>query len=270
MISMRIFLLCSLLLVEITQNIECRAASRRLFTRSPTYPTAKKPEFLWFFYKPKPQIFVQSEASKYVECVAVGNPKPMISWYRNGKPILENVDETINDRIIKTEGVRVGSRLYFDCLQPEDSGTYTCFANNSKFQANTTFDLIVEKANAFPTFNNVFSCRRKNEGISPARINLWSEVMFVLVGFDAKLNCRSSGNPNATVSWFKSNICDESAPDKLIENSDKYIIQENGDLIIKNLQLKDVNKYHCKVSNEHGTDMRTTVVYPVKPEKIHS
>ncbi|RWR99391.1 neural/ectodermal development factor IMP-L2-like protein, partial [Dinothrombium tinctorium] len=183
-----------------------------------------------------------------------------------------NVAEANHTEKRSSESVRVGSKLFFDCPKPKDSGRYTCLANNSKYQVISTFDLIVEEAGKIATNQNVSLCELKKNGSSPARINLWTQVMFAMIGSDVKLNCRSSGNPKPSVTWFKSNICDESRSDEqiLIENSDKYTIEENGDLIIKNMKWTDVNEYHCFVENQYNSEVTTAVVYPIAPETTHS
>ncbi|RWS00681.1 Neural/ectodermal development factor IMP-L2-like protein [Dinothrombium tinctorium] len=171
-------------------------------------------------------IHAKTGISDYIECEADGTPRPMISWYRNGKPILENTYETSKGEYFFTGTTK--SRLYFDCPQAEESGFYTCVANNSKREVNRTFEFIVEEENEIASEESLSLCELKSHGIS----------------------------------WFKStrDVYDVSDDDKLvrIKNSDEYKIEDKGDLIIKNLNSSESLHYYCKVSNQYGKDSQMT------------
>ncbi|RWS00395.1 neural/ectodermal development factor IMP-L2-like protein, partial [Dinothrombium tinctorium] len=264
MISMKNFLILSLLVIGITQNIECRPGVDEATHLSSTKAKNINDEAVIFDSVPAKQINAEAGTSLSVLCEARGNPKPMISWYRNGQPISENVVESNKDEKFRKEAFKVGSRLYLDCVQPEDSAEYTCVAKNSKSEAKYSFHVNVEEASEFAIDEYSHSlCELRSNGSSPARITLWTRIMLRTQNTDAEIYCRSTGNPKPSVSWYMS-YGDEDDDLVEIKNSEKYEIKENGDLIIKDLKWLDLKEYYCYVHNLYGSDSQRTFIYPLK------
>ncbi|CAH0564810.1 unnamed protein product [Brassicogethes aeneus] len=70
----------------------------------------------------------------YLTCEANGNPKPVISWYKEGIPV------SASDRINMTNP----SHIEIYNLRKEDSGSYTCVASSRGGKATWTGNLLVE------------------------------------------------------------------------------------------------------------------------------
>uniref|UniRef100_A0A6P7FXH9 Roundabout homolog 1-like n=1 Tax=Diabrotica virgifera virgifera TaxID=50390 RepID=A0A6P7FXH9_DIAVI len=70
----------------------------------------------------------------YMSCEAEGNPKPVISWYKEGVPVAQS------HRINMTNP----NHLEIYSLQKEDSGPYTCVASSRGGKATWTGHLLVE------------------------------------------------------------------------------------------------------------------------------
>lgn len=70
----------------------------------------------------------------YLTCEASGNPKPVISWYKEGVPV------TSTPRVNMTNS----GRIEILKLQKDDSGPYTCVASSRGGKATWTGHLLVE------------------------------------------------------------------------------------------------------------------------------
>lgn len=69
---------------------------------------------------PRNQIVKMNQPLTRFDCVAHGNPKPHISWYFKDERIL------LSDRI----SMRHNGSIVIENVQQEDSGLYTCQAEN--------------------------------------------------------------------------------------------------------------------------------------------
>lgn len=82
----------------------------------------------------QPQNFFANEKHDIViPCQASGNPKPKITWYKNGQQI-ESGDYT---EIVDGENLRILGLIM------SDSGFYQCFAENSVGSVQATMQLKV-------------------------------------------------------------------------------------------------------------------------------
>ncbi|XP_076342081.1 zwei Ig domain protein zig-2-like isoform X2 [Tachypleus tridentatus] len=50
-----------------------------------------------------------------------------------------------------------------------------------------------------------------------------------------------------------------------LEDDKKYMVLDNGDLLIRNIRWEDVGIYTYTAQNDLGSDMTLTFLYPVKP-----
>ena len=67
-------------------------------------------------------------------CEATGNPKPSVTWMKNGQKLESNLDTLIMNN---------GTRLTVTNVDPSQSGQYTCKANNSMGEDSTSVVLFV-------------------------------------------------------------------------------------------------------------------------------
>jgi len=79
-------------------------------------------------------------------CVKGGKPEPTIRWFRDGRPLTGGADFEIT----YSEG-RV--KLSIPEAFPEDSGKYTCTAENKGGKASSTAELVVKGKNRFDAVN---------------------------------------------------------------------------------------------------------------------
>ncbi|XP_076332053.1 zwei Ig domain protein zig-4-like isoform X1 [Tachypleus tridentatus] len=200
-----------------------------------------------------------------LECEAEGNPSPTIYWLKNGRRIHQGtweesgLSQEININEMVTRGVsRTRSRLYLDCVSAKDEGIFSCIAENpyQRVSGKTNLKLSEERET-----RNAICVAKKSFG-TPARIHMWTRTRIETQGNDIQLFCRASGNPQPKINWIRGD--DEN---KIIKNSEKYKILENGDLVIRNLSWGDLGGYTCVAKNVNGAAKTFTFVYPAMPEE---
>lgn len=163
-----------------------------------------------------------------MECFALGNPVPAISWRRpDGVPFPRKVD------VSKSSGV-----LEIPYFQQEDAGPYECVAENS---------------------------RGKNTGKGRlsfyAPPHLVEKPQDVQRAIDESLlwECKASAKPKPSYRWLKNGEPLESFEDRI------QVI--NGALSISSLTLSDTGMYQCIAENRHGrvfanAELRVIAVAP--------
>ncbi|XP_026135986.1 neuregulin 2b isoform X3 [Carassius auratus] len=66
-----------------------------------------------------------------LKCEAVGNPNPSFNWYKDGSQLRKRKD-------VKIKSNKKNSKLHISRVRQEDSGNYTCVAENSLGRENAT------------------------------------------------------------------------------------------------------------------------------------
>ncbi|KFQ35856.1 Neural cell adhesion molecule L1-like, partial [Merops nubicus] len=177
-------------------------------------------------------------------CEAIGNPEPTIHWKMNGMPI---DSRTFRGRISARE-------ISLTNLQLQDSAVYQCEASNKH-------GTILASANV-----NVLN-------IAPLILTSDGENYATVVGSSAFLHCDIFASPAADVRWTK---------DDSIEplSTQRYELNENGTLEIKETQKEDSGSYACWAANSVGKraitanldirDATKVVVTPKNPRVLKS
>ncbi|RXN03725.1 contactin-3-like [Labeo rohita] len=147
-----------------------------------------------------------------LECFALGNPVPKISWRRTSDVSFPNKVKLKNSNAI----------LEIPSFQQEDTGTYECIAENS---------------------------RGKNA--ARGRVSFHATPHWLQTMTDTSLSieenlfweCKANGKPKPSYSWLKNG-------ETLISEGRVQI--ENGALSISSLNLSDGGMYQCVAENKHG------------------
>ncbi|KAI1899340.1 hypothetical protein AGOR_G00060780 [Albula goreensis] len=86
---------------------------------------------------------------------------------------------------------------------------------------------------------------------------------------DAVLPCESLGEPKPFLSWTKVSTGAIMAHNSRLQ---RFEVQSNGTLVIRNAQLQDRGQYLCTAQNPHGVDkmMVTLVVLAQQPKMVQS
>ncbi|XP_055927431.1 zwei Ig domain protein zig-2-like [Argiope bruennichi] len=201
--------------------------------------------------------------NKFLECEAGGTPPPTIHWLKDGQKIPQNLYEAIHpsarDNEVMETTLGLGftrSRLYIDCATPNDAGRYTCVAENDYIRTFKSSQVFV--GGTLESDNDAICLAKKTFG-SPARIHMWTHTRLELMGSDVQLFCRPTGDPQPHVVWRGPN-------NNVLNNSKKYEIMSNGDLIVRNIMWSDMGGYSCQTKNSEGSDEALVFLYPTMPD----
>ncbi|KRT82369.1 Immunoglobulin [Oryctes borbonicus] len=150
------------------------------------------------------------------QCAASGVPKPDIKWIHNGKPIAQappNPRRTINQNSIVITN-----------LQKSDTSNYGCNATNSLGYVYK--DVYV---NVLALAPEITQAPKDQEAVNGRAVNM---------------TCRVFGAPAPIVKWSRNG--------KELTGG-RYMVMENGDLSIRNVQFDDTGTYTCYAENKFGT-----------------
>ncbi|XP_061901757.1 contactin-3 isoform X1 [Entelurus aequoreus] len=147
-----------------------------------------------------------------LECFALGNPVPEISWRRTGGVPFPSKVKMKNSNAV----------LEIPHFQQEDAGTYECVAEN-----------------------------RRGKNAARGRISFHAKPHWFQTMADTVLSiqqnlfweCKANGKPKPSYSWLKNG--EQVMPEGRIQI-------ENGALSITALNLSDSGMYQCVAENKHG------------------
>ncbi|KFV71415.1 Contactin-6, partial [Dryobates pubescens] len=170
-------------------------------------------------YEPKIEVrlpeatYAAKGSSVKLECFALGNPVPSISWKRSdGSSLPKKIEAN------KTQGV-----LEIPDIQQEDEGSYECIAGNIRGRNTARGQLFVY---ALPEWD---------KKIQNAFLSLYDSLVW---------ECKAKGKPSPSYSWLKNG-------QPLM--SEERIQIANGTLIIPVLNMSDSGLYQCVAENKYDT-----------------
>ncbi|XP_075451055.1 ADAMTS-like protein 1 isoform X2 [Ascaphus truei] len=179
--------------------------------------------------------------SVLLHCEAGGNPKPVISWAKNG------------------EEVKYGYRILLksdDSLQilepvEADVGFYTCNATNSLGYASVSIAITLAGKPLIKTSRANFI----NADTPSITVDVGSMVK-TMQGTNVTINCQVAGLPEAEVTWY-------------INKSKLHPASHLSDasLSIANVTMSDQGLYTCKAANVHGEVSESTQLHVVGPSQ---
>ncbi|KAF7648648.1 hypothetical protein LDENG_00153420, partial [Lucifuga dentata] len=186
---------------------------------SPT-PVVVRRDAVMGEYEPKIEVqfpetlFFSKGSSVKLECFALGNPVPSISWRRaDGNPLPGKI------KINHSSGV-----LEIPYFGPEDAGVYECVAENSRGRNVARGQLI---------FHNVEHLH-------------WVQTLrdtHMAINATLQWECRAVGQPRPTYRWMKNG-------QPLAAQGRIHV--EGGRFSISSISLLDSGMYQCVAENEHG------------------
>ncbi|KAM5181405.1 matrix-remodeling-associated protein 5 [Mantella aurantiaca] len=181
-----------------------------------------------------------------VDCVATGVPNPEISWSLPDGSMINNVMQS-DDSGTRTRRYVVfnNGTLYFNDVGMKEEGDYTCYAVNQigQDEMRVSVKVVAERP----------SIKNKTYSI----INVpYGDVITVL--------CEAKGEPVPKITW----LSPASRPIPL--SSDKYLIYQDGTLLIQKAQRSDSGNYTCLAQNNGGEDKKVVQIHVnVLPPKIN-
>ncbi|XP_052682281.1 uncharacterized protein LOC128162900 isoform X14 [Crassostrea angulata] len=150
-----------------------------------------------------------------------------IFWAKNGQPFNPPAGRAIYFADNK-------KKIVFERVKEEDSGLYTCVANN-EYLTSVSTDLFIEGNTNTAIVVYV-----------PQRLN-------PIIGSRLEITCSvhdhdSATNPNMQVTWFKENV------PIAAENNPNIIFQQNGrKMILRSVSASDQGNYMCAVNDPNVT-----------------
>uniref|UniRef100_A0A8C4YRS7 ADAMTS-like protein 1 n=1 Tax=Gopherus evgoodei TaxID=1825980 RepID=A0A8C4YRS7_9SAUR len=184
-------------------------------------------------------VLASGTLSVLLHCEAVGNPKPTISWAKNGAEV------QYNDRIL---------------LQPDDSlqilapveadvGFYTCNATNALGSDSVSIAVTL----AGKPLIKASRATLINTKSSAVTVDIGSTVK-TIQGANVTISCQVAGVPEAEVTWLRNRI-------KL---PPAYHLHD-GSLLIVNVTLSDQGLYSCRAANLRGEVTESTQLLILDP-----
>nr|KAF6349259.1 hypothetical protein mMyoMyo1_011803 [Myotis myotis] len=156
-------------------------------------------------------------------CRVTGTPKPIVSWYKDGKPV------EVDPHHILIEDPDGSCTLILDNLTSADSGQYMCFAASAAGNASTLGKILVQ--------------------VPPRFVSKVRAVPFV-EGEDTQVTCTIEGAPHPQIRWYKDGA--------LLTPGGKYrtLSEPRSGLLvleIREASKEDLGHYECELVNRLGS-----------------
>ncbi|XP_072031343.1 inactive tyrosine-protein kinase 7-like [Amphiura filiformis] len=151
-----------------------------------------------------------------LQCKGDGNPQPEFSWYK---------DDT---QLQPSDNLEIGNRLKVKAFTIDDSGTYSCKAENragSRWSTAGNVTIILEDPNA------------------PAAL-VTPEDVLVLAGDTVQFDCSFSGDPTPSAVWYY-RVDDDASPLGPLTSGQGMSILNNGSLVLESVKTGEAGTYMC-------------------------
>uniref|UniRef100_A0A8C8WL33 Contactin 6 n=1 Tax=Panthera leo TaxID=9689 RepID=A0A8C8WL33_PANLE len=185
--------------------------------QGPPTPLVQRTDGVMGEYEPKIEvrfpetIQAAKDSSVKLECFALGNPVPDISWRRlDGNPLPGKVKYSKSQAILEIPN-----------FQQEDEGFYECIAGNLRGRNLAKGQLIF------------YAPPEWEQKIQNTYLSIYDSLFW---------ECKASGKPNPWYTWLKNG--ERLTPEERIQI-------ENGTLIITMLNVSDSGVYQCAAENKY-------------------
>ncbi|KAF3702366.1 Netrin receptor DCC [Channa argus] len=159
-----------------------------------------------------------------LRCEVSGDPTPIIRWQKNREDLPLTFDPDSRLAVLPSGSLQVSS------VQPPDSATYRCLADNpGSTRTGTDAELRVLPE---PGVNRSLQFLQR-----PSRVTS-------MLGADAVLECSASGYPTPSIQWRRG--------EELIQSwNKKYSLLAGSNLIIRSVTDDDSGSYSCTAANKN-------------------
>jgi hemicentin len=169
-------------------------------------------------------MIVNAGNSLILDCLATGNPLPVITWLKDGERLVSNCESPSGGACVE---LGMDGSVYIRDTQLSDTGTYTCLATNTAGQAVYEVHVLVAPSAELPRF-----------AVFPRIVNQSAELFSV--------ECQTTSDPPAHLCWLTG---DNTVVSK---NSSDRIYSIGGTLYIVNPVAEDSGQYICRANNSAG------------------
>ncbi|XP_040273173.1 ADAMTS-like protein 1 isoform X2 [Bufo bufo] len=177
--------------------------------------------------------------SVLLHCEAGGNPKPVISWAKNGEEVKYS-----NRMLLKSDDS-------LEILEPveADVGFYTCNATNSLGSASVSIAITLAGKPLIKTSRTVLI----NVDTPSIAVDVGS-VVKTIHATNVTIHCQVAGLPEADVTWYRN-------------KSRLHHVPRHSDtsLFLGNVSYSEQGQYTCKAVNIHGEVSESTYLQIIEP-----
>uniref|UniRef100_A0A8C9DLV3 Hemicentin-1 n=1 Tax=Prolemur simus TaxID=1328070 RepID=A0A8C9DLV3_PROSS len=167
-----------------------------------------------------------------LECRAAGSPSPVITWYKDNRPLSGSASMTFLNR---------GQILGIESAQISDAGLYKCVAINSAGATELFYSLQVHV---------------------PPSISGSSNTVAVVVNNLVRLECEARGIPAPSLTWLK-----DGSPVSSFTNGIQ-VLSGGRILALTSAQISDTGTYTCVAVNAAGEKQRDIDLRVFAPPNI--
>uniref|UniRef100_A0A7N6BYV6 DCC netrin 1 receptor n=1 Tax=Anabas testudineus TaxID=64144 RepID=A0A7N6BYV6_ANATE len=177
-----------------------------------------------------------------LRCEVSGEPTPIIRWQKNREELPMAFDPDSRLAVLPSGSLQVSR------VQPPDSATYRCLADNpGSTRTGTDAELRVLPE---PGVSRSVQFLQR-----PSRVT-------ALLGTDAVLECSASGYPTPSIQWRRG--------EELIQSWCKYSLLAGSNLIIRSVTDDDSGSYSCTATNKnHNITAHTELSVLVPPQFLN-
>ena len=191
---------------------------------------------------PPARVDARKTGELVLTCSATGSPAPSVSWYKDDL-FVPHLDFNMEE-----ESVSLGetvAQLRLPCLTESESGKYECRARAGKQEVS-----VLTEVNIVDYDENLCAEEGKPE------ISMWRPMMMVEEGSVVVLPCRVKHPQDLEISWTNGR-------GDGVGNDVRFVVQDNGDLVISSVTWSDMGQYTCTAKNMKGTSSVNTFLYPL-------
>uniref|UniRef100_F1S0Y1 Hemicentin-2 n=1 Tax=Sus scrofa TaxID=9823 RepID=F1S0Y1_PIG len=178
------------------------------------------------------EVTVNASSTVSLQCPALGNPAPSISWLQNGLPFSPSP---------RLQVLEDGQVLQVSTAEVADAASYMCVAENPAGSAEKLFTLRVQ---------------------APPRIaGLNSEQVTAVLGNSVSLPCEVHAHPSPEVTWYKDG--------RALPLGEKvFLLPGTHTLQLAQAQPSDSGMYTCEALNAAGRDQKQVQLSVLVPPKF--
>ncbi|VDI07959.1 roundabout, axon guidance receptor 1 [Mytilus galloprovincialis] len=173
--------------------------------------------------------YIAKDEPASLNCRAEGEPKPEITWYRNGRKVETTPENPFSNRMIFPDGKLFFLSVVHNKKDKTDVGVYYCNATNihgTAISRNATLSIAVLRSD--------FRVQPKN--------------VTAAIGDSVSFPCRPPrGEPEPRIIWKKDTELIIQDP-----SHTRFVVTDNGALNISQVRKQDAGIFRCIATNDAG------------------
>ncbi|XP_014091561.2 protein sidekick isoform X13 [Bactrocera oleae] len=231
-----------------------------------------------FFTQMRTETFGEFGALVTLPCDVVGDPMPVVKWYKNAEPVDMNNGKysLLEDNSLSIKKLTLKDSAMFQCLASNEAGERSAYTWLRVKSSAPVMEKAPQNVTALDGKDATIWCRAvgaPNPNITWI-YNVRTQIIqppvdtTVLLGLNATLQCKVSSDPTVpyNVDWYR-----EGHP-TAISNSQRIGVQSDGTLEIQAVRASDVGTYQCVVTSPGGNETRSArlsvIELPFPPSNV--